>query len=296
MTATQLLEQMTMSEFDALDRERTLIAIPVSPLEAHGPHLPLGMDGYMALQLADRVLDLLASRRPDWTFVRAPWLPVGCYTIHLPGSVEVPQETVREAVAAFGHALARQGFRNMVVLNGHGGPGHNAALEEACRLVSRRHGVRMNYPLARVLTDVMKGKYTDRIAGQLGRPLSEEEQFELAHDFHAGWMETSLALDHHPELVKGDPADLPPVKHSLMGMLRYWWGDLVGRGPGYVGYPAKADPALGRAVEEVLRIGDGLLPHLVMLERPTTMRHLHKAKTHLRVRACKKRHVFLHSH
>ena len=43
------LEEMTMPELDALDRERTLIAIPISPLEAHGPHLPLGTDGFMAL-------------------------------------------------------------------------------------------------------------------------------------------------------------------------------------------------------------------------------------------------------
>lgn len=241
---------MTMSELDGLDRERTLIAIPVSPLEAHGPHLPLGTDGYMATQMADLVLEMLASRRPEWTYVRAPWLPVGCYTLRMPGSVEVPQRTVRDLVASFGAAFARQGFQAIVVLNGHGGPGHNAALEEACRKVSRKHGIRMNYPLGRVLTDVMKGKLVDRIAEHLGRPLSDEEKHELAHDYHAGRMETSLALDHHPDLVKGDPRELPPVEHSMVGMMRYWWGDLVGRGPGYMGFPHKADPALGRALEK----------------------------------------------
>jgi creatinine amidohydrolase len=247
-----LLEQMTMPELDALDRDRTLIAIPVSPLEAHGPHLPLGTDGFMASQMADGVLDLLAERRPDWTYVRTPWLPVGCYTLRMPGSVEVPQHTVRELVTAYGRALARQGFGHIIVTNGHGGPGHGAAIEEACRQVSRRRGVQMNYPLGRVLTDVMKGKLVDRIAHHLGRPLSDEEQQELAHDFHAGRMETSLALDHHPELVKGDPAELPPVHHSMVGMMRYWWGDLVGRGPGYMGYPGKASPEIGQALEKAV--------------------------------------------
>jgi len=251
LSSIQHLERMTMPEIDGLDRERTLIAIPVSPLEAHGPHLPLGTDGFMATQMADGVLELLADRRPDWAFVRTPWLPVGCYTLRMPGSVEVPQATVRDLVASFGHAFARQGFRTMIVLNGHGGPGHNAAIEEACRKVSRG-GVRMNYPLGRVLTDVMKGKLVDRIAEHLGRPLSDEEKHELAHDYHAGRMETSLALDHHPELVKGDPRDLPPVEHSMVGMMRYWWGDRVGRGPGYMGFPNKADPELGRALEKAV--------------------------------------------
>ncbi len=246
---TLMFEEMTMPAIEGLDRDRTLVAIPVSPLEAHGPHLPVGTDGYMAFHMADAVLDQLAERRPDWTYVRTPWLPVGCYTLRMPGSVEVPQHTVRELVAAFGRALAQQGFRHIVVTNGHGGPGHNAAIEEACRQVSRRRGAQMIYPVGRILTDMMKGRMVDRIAHHLGRPLTDEEQQELAHDFHAGRMETSLALDHHPDLVEGEPADLEPVHHSMVGMMRYWWGDLVGRGPGYMGYPNKADPAVGRAVE-----------------------------------------------
>ena len=243
------LEEMTMPELDALDRERTLIAIPISPLEAHGPHLPLGTDGFMANQMSDEVLGRLAEQRPDWSYVITPWLPLGCYTLRMPGSIEVPQDVVRGALIAYGRALASQGFRRIVVFNGHGGPGHGAAIEEACRRVSRARGVRMVYPLGRVLTDIMKGKLVDRIAHELGRPLTDEERDELAHDYHAGRRETSLGLYKLPHLVKGTPADLPPVVSSMVGMLRYWWGDRVGRGPGYMGFPARADAEFGRALE-----------------------------------------------
>jgi len=252
---------MTMPELDALDRDRTLIGIPISPLEAHGPHLPLGTDGYMARQMTHVVLDDLAVRRPDWRFVRTPWLPLGCYTLKMPGSLEVPQELVRDALVAYGRALAGQGFRHMVVFNGHGGPGHGAAIEEACRRVSRARGVRMIYPLGRVLTDIMKGKLVDRIEEALGRPLSDEERHELAHDYHAGRMETSLSLYKLPHLVKGRPGELPPVVGSMIGMLRYWWGDRVGRGPGYMGFPARADAEFGRALETAIT---GVLADLVV--------------------------------
>jgi hypothetical protein len=94
------LAEMTMTELDALDRARTLIAVPVSPLEEHGPHLPLGTDGFMAEGMIDGVFQRLAASHPDWTLVRAPWFPVGCYTLHHPGSIEVPQETVRAVVEA----------------------------------------------------------------------------------------------------------------------------------------------------------------------------------------------------
>ncbi len=242
-------EELTMPEVDALDRDRTLIGIPISPLEAHGPHLPLGTDGFMARQMTQGVMERLADRRPDWSFVRTPWLPLGCYTLRKPGSVEIPQAIIRDTLTAFGRAFADQGFRRIAVFNGHGGPGHGAAIEEACRRVSRRRGVRMVYPLGRLLTDIMKGRLVDRIAAELGRPLSDEERHELAHDFHAGRMETSLSLYKLPHLVKGDPTELPPVVSSMFGMLRYWWGDLVGHGPGYMGFPARADVAFGRALE-----------------------------------------------
>lgn len=246
------LEEMTMPEIDGLDRHRTLIAIPISPIEAHGPHLPVGTDGFMANEMVDEVLARLAARRPDWTFVRTPWLPVGCYTLRLPGSIEVPQRVVRDLLAAYGRAFADQGFLHIVVMNGHGGPGHGAAIEEACRLVSRRRGARMIYPLGRLLTDIMKGRLADRIGEHLGRPLTDEERHQLAHDYHAGRMETSLGLYKLPHLVKGDPHELPPVVESMVGMMRYWWGDKIGRGPGYMGFPAEAHPEMGRAIENAV--------------------------------------------
>lgn len=40
------LEEMSTRALDALDRQRTVIILTVSPLEEHGPHLPLGVDAF----------------------------------------------------------------------------------------------------------------------------------------------------------------------------------------------------------------------------------------------------------
>jgi len=43
------LEEMSTVALDALDRARTIIVLTVSPLEEHGPHLPVGVDAFDAL-------------------------------------------------------------------------------------------------------------------------------------------------------------------------------------------------------------------------------------------------------
>jgi creatinine amidohydrolase len=37
-------ETLTKSRFDTLDRARAVVLVTCSPLEVHGPHLPLGAD------------------------------------------------------------------------------------------------------------------------------------------------------------------------------------------------------------------------------------------------------------
>ena len=38
------LEEMSSPALDALDRSRTVIVLTLSPLETHGPHLPVGVE------------------------------------------------------------------------------------------------------------------------------------------------------------------------------------------------------------------------------------------------------------
>ena len=44
-----------MPALDALDRERAVVVLTVSPLEQHGPHLPLGVDAFTARHFAEEI-------------------------------------------------------------------------------------------------------------------------------------------------------------------------------------------------------------------------------------------------
>ena len=74
------LEELSSPALDALDRERTVIILSVSPLEQHGPHLPLGVDAFTARQFAESVAERLTATRPGWAAVLAPPLYLGCFT------------------------------------------------------------------------------------------------------------------------------------------------------------------------------------------------------------------------
>ncbi|HSF04637.1 MAG TPA: creatininase family protein [Methylomirabilota bacterium] len=245
------LEELTMPGLDALDRERAVVVLSVSPLEQHGPHLPLGVDAFTARYFAEEIAQRLVAERPGWSAVLAPTLHLGSFTFDAVGTVPVRQRVVRDAVVDFGEAFARAGFRHVLVANGHAGPTHLAALDEAATMVSRRHGIRMASLSGWLMWQFRSGRFLDRVEARLGRPLSDTERRAFAADAHAGWWETSMMLMLRPDLVDGAWRDLPPVTYSLPERLVPNYPLHDGRA-GYVGHPSLADPAFAKATTEVL--------------------------------------------
>jgi len=261
--SVHLLEELSTSALDALDRTRTAIILTVSPLEQHGPHLPLGVDAFAARYFAEAVAERLVQARPGWTVVLAPTLHIGSFTFDSVGTVTVRQRAVRDTVVDYGESLARAGFRYILVSNGHGGPGHLVALEEAGSLVSRRRGITMASLTGRLVWEFLRGRYLPEIEEALGRPLSEAERSALAEDAHGGLWETSFMLWLRPDLVgagfRALPAAAYPLHHRLLPNY-----PLRNGGLGYVGHPALADPAFAQATTEVflnraITIVEGLL-------------------------------------
>jgi creatinine amidohydrolase len=257
------LEELSTPALEALDRARTVVLLSVSPLEQHGPHLPVGVDLMTARHLAESLAERLVARRPDWTAVLAPSLPLGSFTFEAAGTIRVRQRAVRDVVADYGHALARAGFRYVLIANGHGGPGHLVALDEAAGAVSRRHGIVMASLTGPVAWELLRGRLAPRVEAALGRPLSAEEREALAEDAHAGWWETAVMLLLRPDLV--DPAyrELPPARYPLVRRLQPNYPLRAG-GQGYVGHPARADLALAKAtltvlVDEIVALAEALL-------------------------------------
>ena len=53
------LDHMTWEDVDKLDRDKTIFFLPFSPIEEHGPHLPLGTDFYGARDAAELAIQMV---------------------------------------------------------------------------------------------------------------------------------------------------------------------------------------------------------------------------------------------
>ena len=240
-----------MPALDALDRARTLVIITVSPLEEHGPHLPLGVDAFTARHFAELIAGRLVSDRPGWSAVLTPTLHLGSFTFEAVGTVTVRQRVVRDVIVDYGASLARAGFRHLLIANGHAGPTHLTALDEAAAIVSRRHGVTMASLSGHLAWGFRNGRFLDDVERTLGRALTAAERQAFAEDAHGGWWETSMMLMLRPELVDPQYRDLPPATYSLPAKLRRNY-PLRDGGQGYVGHPAMAELDFAKATTEAL--------------------------------------------
>jgi creatinine amidohydrolase/Fe(II)-dependent formamide hydrolase-like protein len=124
--------------------------------------------------------------------------------------MHVSQPTLYGVLTAQGRSLAEAGYRYAVLTNGHGGARHAAALEAACRAVSRRHGIDMFTPSIAVLHAIVSGRRFDAIEAVLGRRLTEDERTHLVGGEHAAGWETSFLLAERAELVDPSYQELGP--------------------------------------------------------------------------------------
>jgi creatinine amidohydrolase len=242
-------DELSWKELDGLPRESTLILMTVAPVQAQGPHLPTGLDGFTSQAFALATAKEFCRRKGDWHAVLAPHLPLGSHTFHMPGAMDMKPSTVRRVVEDQGASFARDGFRYVMVISSHSGPGHVRAIEDACERVSRRFDIDMVAPMGPKIAAFLSGAYDEKL-GRLARSTAEHS---YAQDIHAGRWATSVALYLRPDLVRPGYTDLPPVLVDP-NELGPDTPATAGEGLGYLGSPGQASAELGRgSVEAVAR-------------------------------------------
>ncbi|MCB9728680.1 MAG: creatininase family protein [Deltaproteobacteria bacterium] len=261
-------QYMTGREIDAVDRSTAVVIVACSPLEVHGPHLPVITDNLEAQGIADRAIELMAERHPEAVFLRLPPIYVAADVLPHVGSVMFRSSTITRVLEDLGRSLAVQGFKNIWVSSFHGGPRHFVPIEVACDRVNRRYGARM-VSLFSLLINRLTGGSSDlsTILGHLDGVSKED----LVGDTHGGAVETSLMLhllgQHvaggyqdlpqrtvdgrlrergEPALVKGSRPTLPELMRGFKVKLRYFEEET------YSGHPAVASAELGEAFLDTL--------------------------------------------
>ncbi len=252
-------EKLTYPEIDGLPREKTIVFLSLSPIEEHGPHLPVGVDFFNAAFFARRSAENLVAARPELNVLLYPTLPIGANTFRFVGSVWIKIGTLKRMLLEIARSLARFKFDKIALFSAHGGPFHLLTLEEAVFLARKKFGVKMILPGSAATVKFLRGEYLGEIEEALGRKLDEEEKKAFRHDFHAGWWETSMMLLNHPQLVKPVYKTLAPVLVHFRD-LRTEAIPKLGKGEGYMGSPARATEAFADATTRIFfRLGQSVL-------------------------------------
>jgi creatinine amidohydrolase len=229
------LADMTYVEVSDLDKERTVIFLPMGPLEAHGPHLPLGVDFYAAQTVTEMTVKALWEKGVYG--VIAPTLPYTLADVAMPfaGTVTLSPGTIKSFIHDFAYSISRHGFKKIVLYCHHLERSNLSALQEGADKASKEFDVSILVSSA-IMIALSKTSH-----------LLKGEHPQL--DSHAGESETAYCLWKHPELVK--QAILPslkPVWVNIREKFSQGAADFVQAGGihGYFGDPAKATAEMGK--------------------------------------------------
>jgi creatinine amidohydrolase len=224
--------ELSGPEVAQLSGETDVAILPIGCVEMHGPHLPTGTDAWTAEGMAV----MIAERES------AVVLPTLFYNINdemmcYPGTISISPELMLRLYEEICSEAARNGFRRIVLLVGHGGSEHVTDFFQHS-LLQRREHVRLGYGVFRIYYPSLV-----QLAAQ---------QFESGEESggHGGEVETSFVLHFRPDLVHQGmlPADAdgPYLDKSIPGAT--YFVDWIRRVPrGYHGRPDLATPEKGKA-------------------------------------------------
>ncbi|HJX04917.1 MAG TPA: creatininase family protein [Thermoplasmata archaeon] len=171
---------MTSEEFSKAAKRKPLAIVPFGSVEEHGSHLPLCTDAFQAEEVARRIA-------LEFDGLLLPPIRYGeCRsTRNFPGTVSLSFDSMRSIASDIVSELGRNGIDKIVLISGHAGSAHLAALREgAMSALNRYPGIKVM-----VLSDY------EIVYDLRGKEYPES-------DGHAGQIETSRMLNIRAELVR----------------------------------------------------------------------------------------------
>jgi creatinine amidohydrolase len=227
-------EELTGDQFAAaVEQCQEVCLLPLSVVERHGHHLPLGTDTFIGRAVCQRAAALEpALIFPDYIFTQIP------EARHLAGTIAIDGDLMVRLLDNVCREIARNGFRKVVLVNAHGGNLGLLSLFNMLQLYTPRdYVVYMVQPFG---------------PGMAALDLP----WERASDGHAGPGETSMILATRPDLVHMEqvPGDDEGKARGRLQALReagvqtgiWWYADHPTH------YQGDAHPATAEAGERLL--------------------------------------------
>jgi len=197
--------EMTWQDLAGASTAGWIAVLPLAAVEQHGPHLPLGVDTFVAEAYLRRVGDNLPPDLPV-TFLPVQRIGVSAEHLSYPGTLTFSAATAIAAWTELGESVARAGIRKLILVTSHAG--NVAAMELVARDLRSRFG------LLAVIVGWHRFGYPDGVFS------SEEKK----HGTHGGDIETSLMLAAMPETVRMEEARRAVPETLVMAEEFKWLG------------------------------------------------------------------------
>jgi len=197
-----LWENLREEEFlGALEQANGVCALPIGCVEAHGQHLPLGCDVMHARELTIRA----AEKEPVVVFPTMYFgEKSGAGEFH--GTIIFPEKLIIDILEQCCEEIGRNGFRKIIIVNGHGG--NTSVVQTFVRSVLQKKRNYTVYSCNELLP------FPKVILSELGKyPYLTEEDIEVLRAYggkaggHGCFTETGWLYDIVPELVRLDKMD-----------------------------------------------------------------------------------------
>ena len=232
-------EELTASDWPkAQERSNYTCVLPIGILEKHGPHVPLGADLIQVRELAAR------AAKQEYAVLFPDFFYGQIYEAqHTPGTFALPSRVVWDLLDATVEEIGRNGFKRIVIVNGHGGNPQLLRYFVQAQLERRR--------------DYVVYFFEPEWDAEFDAKQKALRKTDPATDMHAGEYETSALLYLRPDLVQMDRAaeesGADQQRLALPGLYTAnWW---YARFPNhYAGEGAKATRELGQAITDY-RVG-----------------------------------------
>lgn len=191
-------ENLTRDEIASLNKDTSIVLLPTAATEQHGAHLPVGTDSIILSTLIDKFIE--EEHFNDGCLIFTPQLCIGKSNEHMgfAGTLTFGTQTYYAILYDIAKAIARSGFKKLVLLNSHGGN------TDMLNMISR--DLRIDLGLEVFVFDWWFTPFWNK--GLEG--LKESGTYGV---FHACELETSLMLHARPDMVHMELAvDEDPVE------------------------------------------------------------------------------------
>jgi creatinine amidohydrolase/Fe(II)-dependent formamide hydrolase-like protein len=157
--------------------------------------------------ILEKFVRKIQNRYPDYNIIKLPSLPLGSSLLPVKGSFEIKASILEKLLDNYAINLNKMGFKYLFIMDNHGGPAHQMAIEAASHKAFKRNGFYLfdpfNYLFKKMVED--DKQLLEDIEASPGECGDDQ-------DLHAGNNETSLMLYLSPDDVK----EYKNLKNSLV--------------------------------------------------------------------------------